>query len=73
MRVTKTAVSDDQGNFSFTDLPGGRYNLSASKPGYVNATYGQKKPGRPGTPIQLIDTQTLANLKTKTEAAARAG
>ena len=47
VRVTKTAVSDDQGNFAFTDLPGGRYTLTASKPGYVNATYGQKKPGRP--------------------------
>ena len=63
VRVTKTAVSDDQGNFAFTDLPGGRYTLAASKPGYVNAQYGQKKPGRPGTPIQLIDTQKLTNLK----------
>ncbi len=63
LRVAKTAVSDDQGNFAFTDLPAGRFTLSASKPGYVNATYGQKKPGRPGTPIQLVDSQKLTNLK----------
>lgn len=63
VRVTKTTVSDDQGNFTFSELPAGRYTLSASKPGYVNATYGQKKPGRPGTQIQLIDTQKLTNLK----------
>jgi len=63
LRVARTTVSDDQGNFTFTDLPAGRFTLSASKAGYVNATYGQKKPGRPGTPIQLLDTQKLTNLK----------
>jgi uncharacterized protein (DUF2141 family) len=63
LRTSKTAVTDDQGAFAFTDLPAGRFNLSASKPGYVNATYGQKKPGRPGTPIQLLDAQKLTGLK----------
>lgn len=63
VRSTKTALTDDQGAFAFTELPAGRFTLSASKPGYVNSTYGQKKPGRPGTPIQLLDAQRLTNLK----------
>ena len=63
LRSAKAAVTDDQGAFVFADLPAGRFTLSASKPGYVNATYGQKKPGRPGTPIQLADGQKLTNLK----------
>jgi hypothetical protein len=63
VRPARSAVTDDQGRFAFADLPAGRFTLSASKPGYVNITYGQKRPGRPGTPIQLADAQKLTNVK----------
>ncbi|TAK12751.1 MAG: hypothetical protein EPO35_11040 [Acidobacteria bacterium] len=61
--TAKTATSDDQGRFSFTALPAGRFTLAASKAGYVNIQYGQKKPGRAGTPIQLADGQHLEDVK----------
>jgi uncharacterized protein (DUF2141 family) len=57
IRSTRTIVTDDKGHFAFTALPAGRYNLQVSKPGYVSTSYGAKKPGRPGTPIQLGDAQ----------------
>lgn len=57
LRGTRTATTDDQGRFSFTALPAGRYTLSASKPGHLAVTYGQRTPGRAGTPIQLSDGQ----------------
>jgi hypothetical protein len=57
LRGGRTAVTDDEGRFSFTGLPPGRYNLSANKPGHVTVSYGQRRPGRPGTPIQLSDGQ----------------
>ena len=57
LRGGRTAVTDDEGRFSFTALPAGRYNLSANKPGHVSVSYGQRKPGRPGTPIQLSEGQ----------------
>lgn len=63
LRSAKVATSDDKGHFSFTELPAGRFTLSASKTGYVNIMYGQKKPGRAGTPIQLVDGQHLDDLK----------
>jgi protocatechuate 3,4-dioxygenase beta subunit len=47
------------GRFAFSALPEGRYNLSASKAGHINGSYGQRSPGRPGTPIQLADGQKL--------------
>ena len=55
----RTVATDDQGRFSFTNLPAGRFTISASKPGYVSVTYGQRRPGpgRPGTAIQLTDNQ----------------
>ena len=55
----RTAMSDDSGAFSFPGLPGGRYNLGASKPGYINGAFGQRIPGRSGTAIQLGDGQKL--------------
>jgi protocatechuate 3,4-dioxygenase beta subunit len=55
----RTTSTDDMGRFTFTALPEGRYNLSASKPGHIGGSYGQRQPGRPGTPIQLADGQRL--------------
>ena len=59
LRGGRAVTTDDQGRFSFTALPAGRYSLSASKPGHVSVTFGQPRPGRPGTPIQLSDGQTF--------------
>ena len=56
---SRSATTDDMGRFAFSALPEGRYNLSASKPGHINGSYGQRSPGRPGTPIQLADGQKL--------------
>jgi uncharacterized protein (DUF2141 family) len=54
-RVSFTKATDEEGRFAFVNLPAGKYSLSASKPGHVTASYGQHRPGRPGTPIQLSD------------------
>ena len=62
--VSRTAMSDDMGNFQFKDLPAGQFTLSAWKAGYLDATYGQKKPGdgRTGTPLSVADGQRLEHL-----------
>jgi len=59
MRGGRSATTDDEGRFAFQGLPAGRFTVSASKTGFVNTTFGQRKPGsgRPGTPIQLADGQ----------------
>jgi hypothetical protein len=55
--VSRTTETDGLGRFAFMALPAGRYSLRASKPGHVSASYGQTRPGGPGTPIQLADGQ----------------
>lgn len=57
IRGSRAATTDDQGRFLFTALPPGRYGLSASRPGHMTVSYGQRLPGRPGTQIQLSDGQ----------------
>jgi hypothetical protein len=54
----RQVVTDDDGRFAFSDLPPGRYSLTAEKPGYVKTYYGSKRPGRPpGTAVAVLAGQ----------------
>jgi hypothetical protein len=61
LRGQRSTTTNEQGKFSFVGLPAGRFNLNVTKPGYVTISYGAKRPGRQGTPIQLADGQTIDN------------
>jgi uncharacterized protein (DUF2141 family) len=64
-RYGRSVTTDDQGHFSFTEVPAGLFDLTASKAGFLDVTYGQKQPGngRAGTPIQLVSSQRMENVK----------
>jgi hypothetical protein len=51
--------SDAQGRFELTQLPAGRYFISAMRSGYVSLQFGQKAPNQPGTPVEIRDGQTI--------------
>ena len=53
--VGRTVVTDDAGRFLVPGLPAGRYNINASKKGWVGMGYGARGPGRPGRSIALAD------------------
>jgi hypothetical protein len=55
-------LTDDEGVFDFTDLPAGRYTITASKNGYIQLSYGQRRPLQAGTPLQLLDGQQLRGI-----------
>ena len=61
LRGGRSTLTNDNGQFTFAALPAGRFTLTASKAGYVDVPFGAKRPGRPGTPIQLADKQKLEN------------
>jgi hypothetical protein len=56
------AITDGDGAFSFTELPAGRYHVHASKPRYVDAMLGARRPSTPGRPLELADGQKLENV-----------
>ena len=57
---SRSTMTDDEGRYAFNGILAGKYTLSASKTGHVGVTYGQTRPGRPGTPIQLADGEKFA-------------
>ena len=64
LRVPLSTVTDDRGRFTFAAVPAGHFNLVASKPAYVGAFYGGRRPGRgPGTPIAVRDGDRIEGLE----------
>jgi hypothetical protein len=55
----KAAFTDAEGRFEFRELPAGRFNLNATKAGYVTVQYGQTRPHESGRPIELADKQVV--------------
>jgi hypothetical protein len=55
-------MADGQGRFGFRDLPKGRFNITASRPGWVDGAYGRTRPAGPQLPITLVDGERVSNV-----------
>jgi protocatechuate 3,4-dioxygenase beta subunit len=57
----RATITDAEGAFTFTDLPAGRYQLQASKAGYVDTEYGARATGLV-RPIEVAEGQKVENI-----------
>ena len=57
-----TTTTDDNGAFSFTGLPAGRFEIQAFKSAYLRSSYGASRPERPGTPVVVKAGEAVTNL-----------
>src|SRR5206468_1154301 len=55
----RATLTDDAGAFELSDLPAGRYSVTASKSGFITLAWGQRRPLQAGTPLQLGDGQQM--------------
>jgi hypothetical protein len=56
----RQVITDDAGRFAFSELPAGRFSLTAEKPAYLKTYFGNRTPGRaPGMPIALAAGQQI--------------
>ncbi len=62
IRDGRTTTTDDKGAYEFTELPAGRYIVSASKGGYVQLQYGQLRAFEAGRPVDVRDGQTTEKI-----------
>ena len=58
-RDTRLVTTDAQGAFEFRDLPAGRWDLTASKAGFVTMRFGQRRPFEAGRPVEIADAQVM--------------
>lgn len=56
-------TSDRDGTFAFRNLPPGRYQLTAMRPGYVRGDFGLRGPGGSGITINLAAGQRLTDVR----------
>jgi len=59
--VMFSAVSAEDGTFGFDAIPTGRYSLRASKPGWLDGSYGSRRIGLPGRPL-VVSTQPITEV-----------
>jgi protocatechuate 3,4-dioxygenase beta subunit len=65
LREMRTALTDAEGRYEFTDLPAGQFNLNATKSGYVDLAYGQTTLGEPGKQLKVADKQVVEKIDFK--------
>ncbi len=58
----RAATTDDEGRYAFGELPAGRYQLRASKGGFVTLEYGQRRARETGRPVDVRDRQVLESV-----------
>ena len=61
-RDRRTAQTDDNGRYQFTDLQAGRYTVTVSKAGFISLAYGQQHPRQPALPLQVDAGRELRNV-----------
>jgi hypothetical protein len=62
LRDTRVTSTDADGRFEFRELPSGRYQLSASKTGFVQLSYGQRQSYDPSRSLEFADGETVRNV-----------
>ena len=61
-RFPRTTTTDASGRYEFTELPGARYTVMASKGGYVQLSYGQTRSLGAGKPVEILDGRTVEDI-----------
>jgi hypothetical protein len=60
LTASRAVLTDRQGAFAVSYLPAGRYDISVSQRGYLDARAGQKTPAGPGVPLRVGDGETAS-------------
>jgi hypothetical protein len=62
LRVNRTANTDAEGLYEFSELPVGRYNVFVARSGYVSLQFGQRRPFESGRPLEVSDAQIVEKI-----------
>lgn len=60
--VRREVTTDAEGRYEFSELPAGRFIVTAAKGGYLTLQYGQRRPFEPGRAVSLGEDQALGEV-----------
>jgi hypothetical protein len=60
--LLRSTTTDGSGRYEFTELPGGRYIVMATKGGYVQLSYGKTRSSEPGKPVEILVGRTVEGI-----------
>lgn len=66
-RASRTVVTRGDGRFAFEQVAAGEFAVRAARPGFPDVSYGAKRPGRPGSKLQLRDGQRVTDVVLRME------
>lgn len=61
--VSRATISDDNGRFTFDQLPAGRFSVTAARRAYLTSEYGAPYPGAAGTQVTLGEGASADDLQ----------
>jgi hypothetical protein len=57
-----STMTDAQGRYELTELPAGSYHIKATRGGFVELAYGQRRPFERGRPVEVADGAVVQNI-----------
>jgi hypothetical protein len=58
----RTASTSTDGRYELRDIPAGRYTLRVERSGYLPLSYGQRRPGEQGKPLEIADKEVAEKI-----------
>lgn len=60
---SRSAITNDNGQFAVAGVPEGRYTLEAEKAAHLTMAFGARRPGRPGTALMIAAGQQVKDIQ----------
>lgn len=58
----RTEHTSSDGRYEFRDVAAGRYTVRVARSGYLTLTYGQRRPGEQGRPLEIAENETAGKV-----------
>jgi hypothetical protein len=63
LQVSRSTITNDDGRFTFGDLPAGRFTVTAARKAYLTSAFGASHSGGAGTPVSVAHASHVDDIR----------